>query len=582
MSRLSLAWVACACALRVVAGGSAWDAVQAALRSTDGDGWALVAGRADSPQPLLAYAGSNSTGLDAAIPVASAAKWVSGTVVLRLVQEGTMRLDDRVQRYLPSWGVNSADGRGNITLRHLLTFTSGITDAVPSCDAWLAIGQRAAPDSLAPLADCVTRIAHATPRLVADPVGAVFAYAGFNLEIAAAMAEAASNTSWATLFAQTIQAQLGQAARYVAPQGGNFGPVEGGLVIAPVDYGRFLALALQPHQTLLNATTLRTMWDANSTAGLPCKGSFTQLGCGLGWRYGMAMWLEAGARYGSSLGANGVYPRADLSNGTYAVLVPAGPMMREPTAIGGALMTRAVALMAQLWPLVMQALDDARQQAAAAQQQQMAVPNNQPKACANAEQVAITAQRAELRRLADAGCAQRVHVEATVHPSYADFVLSKPSVEQQARRVHIHAFCDTLFSSVPPPLLRSIAAPQWLAPGALHHVGVGPHLWVKLKQAPAVGCGNASIPDAPPVSAAQLNAALQAAGGCGSGTALFVNDVRAKSGPEWLGLAVGSMRLPNGTISVQSTSATTPLHAGLPERLAGVVYVKLLSCAQTQ
>ena len=180
MSRLSLAWVACACALRVVAGGSAWDAVQAALRSTDGDGWALVAGRADSPQPLLAYAGSKSTGLDAAIPVASAAKWVSGTVVLRLVQEGTMRLDDRVQRYLPSWGVNSADGRGNITLRHLLTFTSGITDAVPSCDAWRAIGQRAAPDSLAPLADCVTRIAHATPRLVADPVGTVFAYAGFN------------------------------------------------------------------------------------------------------------------------------------------------------------------------------------------------------------------------------------------------------------------------------------------------------------------------------------------------------------------------------------------------------------------
>ena len=574
LRRLTLACAA-AWAIGVVAGGSAWDEVKAVLRGGDGDGWTLVAGFAASPQPLLAYAGRSSTAIEAGIPVASAAKWVSGTVILRLVQEGIMHLNDTVQQYLPSWGVNSTDGRSGITLRHLLTFTSGIADAVPACDAWLATGQRAAPDSLAPLADCVTRIAASTPRLVSDPVGSVFAYEGFNLEVAAAMAEVAANSSWATLFAQTVQAQLGQPARYVAPQGGNFGPVEGGLVISPIDYGRFLALALQPHPTLLNATTLRAMWDANTTTGLPCKGSFTQQGCSWGWRYGTAMWLENGARYGSSLGASGVYPRADLSNGWYAVLVPAGPMMREPAAIGGALMSRSVALMLNIWPLVMQALDEARQQA------QLAVQpaNADAQACGGAAQVAIAAQRTELRRLNNVGCAQHVDVECKLHTSYADFVHSKPAVEQHT--VHIHAFCDRLLASVPPPLLRSVAAPQWLA-NPLHQVGVGPHLWVKLKQAPfvasALGCSNANISDAPPVTAAQLNAALQAAPGCGTSTPLvFADDIAAKSGPEWLGLAVGSMQLANGTVSVQSPSATTPLH-GLPPQLAGVDYVKVLGC----
>jgi CubicO group peptidase (beta-lactamase class C family) len=570
--------VACAIGAAGAAGSSAWDEVKAVLRGTDGlhlgDGWALVAGVASSPQPLLAYAGSNSTGLEAGIPVASAAKWVSGIVILRLVQEGIMHLDDQVQQYLPSWGVNSTDGRSGITLRQLLTFTSGIAGAVPACDAWLATGQRAAPDSLAPLADCVARIAASTPRLVSDPSGSVFAYEGFNLEVAAAMAEVAANSTWATLFAQTVQAQLGQPARYMVPQGGNFGPVEGGLVISPIDYGRFMALALTPHPTLLNASTLRAMWDANTTAGLPCKGSFTQLGCSRGWRYGMAMWLEEGARYGSSLGASGVYPRADLSNGTYAVLVPSGPMMREPP---GAIMSRSVALMLQIWPLVMQALDEAHQQVQIVQPAQA-----DAQACGGAKQVAITAQRAELRRLVDAGCVQRVDVECTLHTSYAEFVRSKSSVGQ--RTVHIHAFCDSLLASVPPPLLRSVAAPQWLA-DPLRQVGVGPHLWVKLKQAPivaasALGC-NASIADAPPVTAAQLNAALQAANGCSTITLVFADDIASGRPPEWLGLAVGSMQLPNGMVSVQSPSATTPLH-GLPPQQAGVLYVKLLSCTQPQ
>lgn len=58
------------------------------------------------------------------VPVASASKIVSGTVVLRLVGQGLLTLDSTTAQVL-GW----SGARGGITLRHLLSFTSGL--AVP-------------------------------------------------------------------------------------------------------------------------------------------------------------------------------------------------------------------------------------------------------------------------------------------------------------------------------------------------------------------------------------------------------------------------------------------------------------------
>ena len=566
-----LRWLICACLACASVAGSSWDEVIDILKSADSDGWTLVAGRADcSQQPQLTYEGRNSTGADVPVPVASAAKWVSGVIIMRLVQEGVLSLDDTVQKFIHSWTVNATDGRDKVTLRTLLTFTSGITEPVAPCKAWLASGQRAAPDSFAPLADCVTRIADATPKLLSAPVGSVFSYQGVNLEIAGAMAEIAANQSWSTLFAQAVQSKLRSPARYTQPQGGSFGPVEGGLIISPADYGRFLRLALQPNAGLLNATTLRAMWNTTNTAGLSCTGAFLKLGCDSGWQYGTAMWLESDGSYGSSLGANGVYPRADVRNGSYAVLVPGGIMLREPSAAGGnKLLNASVTHMRRIWPLLMQALDDN-----VAHHVHNSLP---PRSTESAAKAAMAAQRVELTD--NTTRLNQVRVEATVHGDYAEFVRSKPSVDvkNSSAVVNIHAFCDSFFSAVPPALLRSNVAPQWLAPGLLHQVGIGPHLWVKMKRAQAVAlslcCPTANVSD--PITAAQINAALHAADH--EQTLVFAPDIVAtKSGPEWLGLSIGAIKLANGSVSVQSTSLVTPLQ-GLPPPMTGMVYLKLLA-----
>jgi D-alanyl-D-alanine carboxypeptidase len=85
----------------------------------------------DAPGRPLVLAASGTGLRDAGTPVtadaqfriASITKPFVATVVLQLAQEGRLRLDDRLSRYLPTF-----PGAERITLRHLLNHTSGVPD----------------------------------------------------------------------------------------------------------------------------------------------------------------------------------------------------------------------------------------------------------------------------------------------------------------------------------------------------------------------------------------------------------------------------------------------------------------------
>ncbi|MFD5701203.1 serine hydrolase domain-containing protein [Streptomyces lasiicapitis] len=59
--------------------------------------------------------------------VGSLAKPVTAMAVMRLVEEGRVRLDDPVREHLP-WFRASGEGGERITVRHLLNQTSGISE----------------------------------------------------------------------------------------------------------------------------------------------------------------------------------------------------------------------------------------------------------------------------------------------------------------------------------------------------------------------------------------------------------------------------------------------------------------------
>lgn len=98
---------------------------------------ALVA----TPDKIVHLDATGNAGLDPAEPmktdsifwIASMSKPVLGTLLLMLQDEGLLSVDDPVEKYLPEFkGLKTADGQlAKITIRHLLTHSSGLAEITP-------------------------------------------------------------------------------------------------------------------------------------------------------------------------------------------------------------------------------------------------------------------------------------------------------------------------------------------------------------------------------------------------------------------------------------------------------------------
>src|SRR4051812_33171120 len=139
---------------------------------------------------------------DLRVAIASSSKLVSGLTILRLVDQGFLTLDSTTGAVLGWTGP-----QGAITLRQLLSFTSGLPADAPCTSLQLVT-----------LADCVNSIS--TMDLVAAP-GTRFEYGSTQLHVAARMAEVATGDSWAEIFEMQMKTPLGlgaDALYYSAPR----------------------------------------------------------------------------------------------------------------------------------------------------------------------------------------------------------------------------------------------------------------------------------------------------------------------------------------------------------------------------
>ena len=120
---------------------------------------------------------------------ASLSKWPAAIMLAGLVNDGTLRFDDRANQYLKWWSTDESDPRSRITLRHLLSFTSGYSrdGMVPpwvKCDGFMACAE--------------ALYAHSSQHT--EEPGTVWAYISSHLQFAGAMAVAASGKDIQTLF----------------------------------------------------------------------------------------------------------------------------------------------------------------------------------------------------------------------------------------------------------------------------------------------------------------------------------------------------------------------------------------------
>ncbi|WP_174549633.1 serine hydrolase domain-containing protein [Nocardiopsis trehalosi] len=143
--------------------------------------------------------GGDPMGPDTPMGVASVSKSFTALAVMRLVEEGRVDLDTPVRAYLPEFPVPDPRADG-ITVRHLLTHTSGMSDA--------GFAEKSEPQP-ADLAGAVARLEGA--ELVSDP-GAEYHYTNPNYHVAARLVEVVSGRPFAAYLDAEVFTPLGMDA----------------------------------------------------------------------------------------------------------------------------------------------------------------------------------------------------------------------------------------------------------------------------------------------------------------------------------------------------------------------------------
>ncbi len=216
--------------------------------------------------------------------VASASKMVSATVLLRLVEQGTLSLDTRTKdRLTDRSGLPWSGNMGEIRLRDLLSFTSGISGDVANSE-----------DSAITLDEAVKRV-YDDQKATASTPGSYFYYGSTHLRIAARMAELATGKPWRQLFDEQLRTPLGWGALSTYGGGTNPNPA-GSLACTGLEYTRFVMLQLRQGldgtTRLLAAATLQQQRQDAFGAGTIIIYSPYRAVQGKDYHYGFGNWLE--------------------------------------------------------------------------------------------------------------------------------------------------------------------------------------------------------------------------------------------------------------------------------------------------
>ncbi len=165
--------------------------------------------------------------LDTTAILASASKWLAAATIMTLVDDGLVDLDEPIASYL-----SLADDAGNVSLRQLLTHSSGLT-AEHACTDDPAMSLRA----------CAALV---LDQGVVGESGTI-AYGSPGFQVAGAVAEVVTGQTWQALFEERISGPLGMSSTAWTSFTGELteNPDLGaGLVSTPRDYERFLAMLL--------------------------------------------------------------------------------------------------------------------------------------------------------------------------------------------------------------------------------------------------------------------------------------------------------------------------------------------------
>ncbi len=236
------------------------------------------------------------------VAVASISKWLTSAIIMTLVEEGKFGLDDKVGLYIPSW--NAANGKQNVTIRQLLSHTSGVAVDNPDVDDNNTITLEQAVDAIA------------LKPLLFSP-GSQYLYGTSAYKVASRVAERVEGKLWKTIFAERFKTVCGMPNADFNPIAINNPSTGAGLSVRANEYANFLRMILR--HGMHNST--RVMDSASIVAMEAYSSEASQFDT-----YGLGVHREQINSNGVAMelmhpGATGTLAWVDRNKGYYGVIL---------------------------------------------------------------------------------------------------------------------------------------------------------------------------------------------------------------------------------------------------------------------
>ena len=247
---------------------------------------------------LYSRAGGNQTA-GSVLTLASASKMPSAAAILTLVDSGKLNLDTPVATYLATSGVTWPVDKIKITMRMLLSHTSGLPGLGDSTNPTCVNEETGTT-----LAQCAQTIANTA--LVSQP-GAEFNYGGADYQVAGFIATVLSKQDWQAFFTAAIAQPLGLTTFTYGPSTIVTNPrIAGGALSDVADYAAILQMlqnnGLFGGKQVLSAASVVDL-ETNEIQGLP--EAFTPFPFGQARNYpgyGLGLWISSPSLYPGSPG----------------------------------------------------------------------------------------------------------------------------------------------------------------------------------------------------------------------------------------------------------------------------------------
>ena len=253
-------------------------------------------------------------------PIGNSSKWLTAALVMIFVDEGKLKLDDPVSKYVPVFGKYM---KGYITIRHCLSQTTGLdTDAT----GIIKFTQKSKFYTLEEEMEFF-----ASKKLIVDNPGEAFSDGSVGMNMAGRVLEVITKKTFDRVAQEKLFRPLGMRTANFYDADGNAPNPSSGANCSAYDYMNFLQMIM--NKGMFNGKKILSESSVNyllqhqfPEARIRYNPELTK-----GWNYAGGSWIEEdnGTTWSniySGASAQGVWPWIDLKRKYIAIVLPSSPL----------------------------------------------------------------------------------------------------------------------------------------------------------------------------------------------------------------------------------------------------------------